>query len=173
MPQGSNNWYLLYCKASEETRAGQHLQNQGIEFFHPQRAVKKIRKGIRSVQLESLFPNYLFVKLDPSTANFNAIRSTRGVSQFVRFGLEYATVCDEMVDSLRLTLNPDKSAIDEQLLPKKGDVVTINQGIYQGLEAIYQTNDGLERAVLLIKMIEQQAKLSIDNKDFSLSCLNE
>jgi len=169
MPQGSHSWYLLYCKSNEETRAGLHLQNQGIEFFHPQRAVKKIRKGVRSVQLESLFPNYLFVKLDPSTANFNAIRSTRGVAQFVRFGTEYATVCDAMVDSLRLALAPEEHSIDERSLPKEGDVVTITQGIYQGLEAIYQTNDGLERSVLLIKMIEQQAKLSLDNKDFSIT----
>ncbi len=168
MPQGSHCWYLLYCKAKEETRAGQHLQNQGIEFFHPVKPVKKIRKGVRSIQLESLFPNYLFVKLDPNTANFNAIRSTRGVSQFVRFGLEYATVSDEMVDALRIVLEPENIDIDEKSLPKKGDVVVINQGIYQGLEAIYQTNDGLERSVLMLKMIEQQAKLSLDNKDLSL-----
>jgi len=169
MPQGSTSWYLLYCKANEETRAGQNLQNQGIEFFHPQQPVKKIRKGVRSIQLESLFPNYLFVKLDPLVANFNAIRSTRGVAQFVRFGLEYATVSNEIVDALRIELEPKENNVDEQSLPKSGDIVVINQGIYQGLEAIYQTSDGLERSVLLIKMIEQQAKLSLDNKDFSVA----
>ena len=168
MPQGKTSWYLLYCKSREEVRASQHLQNQGIEFFHPVKPVKKIRKGVRSIQLESLFPNYLFVKLNSQTANFNAIRSTRGVAQFVRFGHEYAQVSNEVIAALQTQLALEESDVDEQSLPKEGDTVTINQGIYQGLQAIYQSSDGLERSVLLIKMIEQQAKLSLNNKDFSL-----
>jgi len=168
MPQGPSSWYLLYCKAKEEHRAAQHLQNQGIESFHPVKPVKRIRKGVRSVQSESLFPNYLFVKLDPETANFNAVRSTRGVSQFVRFGHEFATVSDDFIITLQAQLPAVAQQADESSLPKRGDAVSINSGIYQGLEAIYQKNDGLERSVLLIKMIEQQAELSLGNKDFSL-----
>jgi hypothetical protein len=44
----------------------------------------------------------------------------------------------------------------------------IDQGIYQGLEAIYQATDGLERSVLLIKMLEQQATLVLNNTEFAL-----
>jgi transcriptional antiterminator RfaH len=31
--------------------------------------------------LKPLFPNYLFIQLDKQVANFNAIRSTRGIGR--------------------------------------------------------------------------------------------
>jgi len=167
MLQGNNCWYLLYCKVSEEKRAVQHLQNQGVESFYPVKSVAKVRKGVKSVKQEPLFPNYLFVSLNPKTANFNAIRSTRGVASFVRFGNAYATVASVFVERLQQQLAADSTVIDNETLPKTGDKVLINEGIYQGLDAIFQSDDGLERSVLLIKMIEQQAVLTIDNKHFT------
>jgi len=166
--QGNNSWYLLYCKSREEERAIQHLQNQGIESFYPTKSVKKIRKGIKSVKLEPLFPNYLFVSLNPETANFNAIRSTRGVASFIRFGNAYAVIAKNVIDRLQVELAKTNTDIDDALTPKDGDVVVINDGVYQGLEAIFKASDGLERSVLLIKLLEQQAELTIDNKTFTL-----
>ena len=168
MLQGNNCWYLLYCKAREEERAVQHLQNQGIESFYPVKSVEKIRKGVKSVKQEPLFPNYLFVSLDPEAANFNAIRSTRGVASFVRFGNTYTKVDDFIVSQLRLKLASTNKSIDDSELPKHGDNVVINEGTYKGLEAIFKASDGLERSILLIKLIEQQAELTIDNKNFKL-----
>jgi len=168
--QGNNSWYLLYCKSREEERAIQHLQNQGIESFYPTKAVKKIRKGVNSVKLEPLFPNYLFVSLNPETANFNAIRSTRGVASFIRFGNAYAVITENIVEMLQVELAKTNTDIDvsDDLTPRNGDLVIINDGVYQGLEAIFKASDGLERSVLLIKLLEQQAELTIDNKIFTL-----
>ena len=168
MPQETNDWYLLYCKTREEERAIEHLQNQGIESFYPTKAVKKIRKGIASVKHEPLFPNYLFVSLNPETANFNAIRSTRGVASFVRFGAIYSVVAHDVIQLMRQELKKVNSTVDETLCPKEGDIVIINDGVYNGLEAIFKASDGLERSILLIKLIEQQANLTIDNKQFTL-----
>lgn len=167
MLHGKNSWYLLYCKPREEERASQHLQNQGIKSFYPIKRVEKIRKGVKSVKHEPLFPNYLFVSLDPQTANFNAIRSTRGVASFVRFGKTYTQVSEYMIEIMHAERSGNEQIIDATSMPKRGDKVVINQGIYQGLEAIFKVNDGLERSVLLIKLIEQQAELTIDNKNFS------
>jgi len=168
MPQETNDWYLLYCKTREEERAIEHLQNQGIESFYPTKAVKKIRKGIASVKHEPLFPNYLFVSLNPETANFNAIRSTRGVASFVRFGAIYSVIAHDVIQLMRQKLKKVNSTVDETLCPKEGDIVIINDGVYNGLEAIFKASDGLERSILLIKLIEQQANLTIDNKQFTL-----
>lgn len=165
-------WFLLYCKPREEERGLQNLQNQGYDAFYPTIAVEKVRKGKRSVVNEVLFPSYLFVKLDPDTANFNAIRSTRGVASFVRFGHNHAQIPQQVVDRLKLYQKQctdfDSPITVAENLPKKGDKVIIDQGIYQGLEAIYQKSDGLERSVLLIKMLEQQASLVINNTEFAL-----
>ena len=168
MQERTNCWYLLYCKTREEDRAVQHLQNQGIHSFYPTKAVEKIRKGVKSVKLEPLFPNYLFVNLNPETANFNAIRSTRGVASFIRFGSAYAIIPNYIVELLEQNMIQLNTEVDSEQLPKEGDVVIINEGIYKGLEAIFSTSDGLERSVLLIKLIEQQALLTIENNKFIL-----
>ena len=168
MLQGNNCWYLLYCKPREEERAVQHLQNQGIESFYPVKNVEKIRKGVKSVKHEPLFPNYLFVSLDPDTANFNAVRSTRGVSSFIRFGKVYTQISDDIIQRLREKVTVNSTDVDISAMPKAGDSVVINDGVYQGLEAIFKVSDGLERSVLLIKLIEQQAELTIENKNFRL-----
>jgi len=163
------SWFLLYCKPREEARGLTNLQNQGIEAFYPTIAVAKVRKGLRNVKNEALFPNYLFVKLNPETANFNAIRSTRGIASFVRFGLNHAQVPATVIDSLKAQLAAMPMQVSTPKLPQTGDKVVIQQGIYQGLEAIYQASDGLERSILLIKMLEQQAKLVVNNNEFELT----
>lgn len=168
MTKDECSWFLLYCKPREEARGQTNLQNQGIEAFYPTISVEKVRKGVRSVKDEALFPNYLFVKLNPATANFNAIRSTRGIASFVRFGLEHAQVSLAVIDSLKAGINEMAAQLSATNLPKPGDKVMIDQGIYQGLEAIYQATDGLERSVLLIKMLEQQATLVLNNTEFAL-----
>ena len=168
MQERTNCWYLLYCKTREEDRAVQHLKNQGIHSFYPTKAVEKIRRGVKSVKLEPLFPNYLFVNLNPETANFNAIRSTRGVASFIRFGNAYAIIPNYIVELLEQDMIQLNAEVDSEQLPKEGDMVIINEGVYQGLEAIFSTSDGLERSVLLIKLIEQQALLTIENNKFIL-----
>lgn len=160
------SWFLLYCKPREEERGLKNLQNQGIEAFYPTVNVEKVRKGTRSAAIEALFPNYLFVKLNPDTANFNAIRSTRGIASFVQFGLEHAQVSQAVIDSLKACVEDMPTQVNA--LPTPGDKVIIAQGIYQGLDAIYQSTDGLERSVLLIKMLEQQATLILKNNEFAL-----
>ena len=166
MDQNKMSWFLLFCKAKEEQRALENLKNQGIEAFYPSRKVEKVRKGIRSIKNEALFPNYLFVKLDPKVANFNAIRSTRGVASFVKFGLSHAKVANSLIEKIQQFDDAQQLTVSDDSIIKPGEKVVVTQGIYQGLEAIYQNNVGLERSVLLIKLLEQEAKLELDNKDF-------
>jgi transcriptional antiterminator RfaH len=37
-----------------------------------------------------LFPGYLFIQLDEKLENWSPIRSTKGVQNFVKFGLNFA-----------------------------------------------------------------------------------
>lgn len=164
------SWYVLYCKHREELRASENLGGQGIDTFYPQINIEKLRGGRRSSKLEPLFPNYLFALLDPQKTNFNAVRSTRGVSHTVKFGAQLARVSDAFISQLR-ELNGDRAKSDNQpavdtTLPQPGEKVIISRGAFRGLEAIYQCADGLERSVLMVKMLEQHSELIIDNNDF-------
>ncbi|PKH07181.1 transcription/translation regulatory transformer protein RfaH [Moritella sp. Urea-trap-13] len=159
------DWYLLYCKGKEELRALTNLKNQGIDSFFPTMKVeRKVRNKLTSKEVV-IFPNYLFVEIDKETANFNSIRSTRGVIDFVKCGANYTKVPVALVAELKVKqLCRDKSA-DEVTEYNAGEQVIIQEGPFKGIEAIYQCKDGLERAVLLINLIHNVTTMSVANAE--------
>ena len=115
-----------------------------------------------------LFPGYLFVNVAGNKANFNALRSTRGVYDFVRFGGQLAQVNQALISQLQSNIASlqHAAAANSATNLHKGDIVTITDDPFNGLSAIYQTQDGLERSVLFIKLLEKQTKLTLKNTEF-------
>lgn len=157
-------WYLLYCKSGNETRAQANLENQGITSFFPLFNKEKLRKGKKRASQEPLFPNYLFVYLDVAEANFNAIRSTRGVIDFVKAGANYVRVPDNVIHSLQAS--QQNFSYTEQLF-QQGQELEVLRGPFAGLTGIFQCEDGLERSILMIRLLSSQQKVSVDNKDLN------
>ena len=58
-------WYLLYCKRGQLERAQEHLERQAVNCLMPTIELEKIVRGKRTTVSEPLFPNYLFIELDP------------------------------------------------------------------------------------------------------------
>ncbi|MEW6996629.1 transcription/translation regulatory transformer protein RfaH [Colwelliaceae bacterium BS250] len=159
------NWFLLTSKPREEQRAFDNLNNQGFDVFLPKVAKVKKRQGVKSVSLEPLFPNYLFINLDQSEANFNAIRSTRGVGSFVRFGLNHAILNESLVEQIRQNIEgSDNKSLNDLLTYQQGEKVQVTQGPFKGLDAIYKNKDGLERCILLIKMLGQENEVAVEHQ---------
>ena len=51
-------------------------------------------------------------------------------------------------------------------MPHSGDYVLITEGVFQGIKAIYQEPDGETRSILLLKILNNEVKKSVDNKEF-------
>ncbi|WP_019613763.1 transcription/translation regulatory transformer protein RfaH [Psychromonas ossibalaenae] len=162
----NKQWFVVYCKSREESRAQLHLQNQGIHSFFPKIRKEKIIRGKRSTVEEALFPSYLFIFVDQEYTNFSKIRSTRGINDFVKFGREIARVSEETIKRLENachSINDLKA--DTQSLFKSGDKVEIKSGSFKGLSAIFEAQDGLERSMLLLNILNQENKISFCNKE--------
>ena len=148
-------WYLLYTKPRKEKLALQHLQNQAYEVYLPLIQVERIRHGVRGLVEEVLFPRYLFVQLDEEgSQSWAQIRSTVGVSQLVKFGTRFAQVSQDLVVWVQEHVKVVK------LAPalKRGDVVTITEGSFKGMEAIFKTYDGEKRAFLLLNLLTKMTE---------------
>jgi transcriptional antiterminator RfaH len=148
-------WYLLYTKPRQEKLALQHLQNQAYEAYLPLVQVEKVRRGVRGLVEEALFPRYLFVKLDEAgSQSWAPIRSTVGVSQLVKFGSRFAQVGQDLV-----TWVQDHAKL-VKLAPefKQGDVVTIAEGPFRGMDVIFKTYDGEKRAILLLNLLTKMTE---------------
>src|SRR5688500_14687405 len=94
-------WYAVHCKPLQDVRAEAHLRNQSYEVFRPLVRLRR-RYGTRFRQaIESMFPGYLFVRLDDVLENWAPIRSTRGVCGLVRWGAHTPPVPEPVIDELR------------------------------------------------------------------------
>ncbi len=144
-----------------------HLENQGVECFYPEIELEKILRGKKQMVSEPLFPSYIFVYFDfEQGPTFTTIRSTRGVSDFIRFGLHPKVIDPTLIEELRL-FEPNEFATQTNL-PKKGTKIKIKSGQFAGIEAIYQESDGEKRSIMLVNMINKPVPMSIDNRDLQL-----
>ena len=164
----TKNWFVLTTKPKSEQRAVENLTSQGVEVYFPKVKQLKKRQGKKVVLEEALFPNYIFVKLNTNKDNFNAVRSTRGVGNFVRFGLKYAQVNDNVISQLKGDVEKlrEQTSLSSLTTLAKGQNLIITEGPFEGLCAIYYCKDGLERSVLLLHILGKENKVVIENDHF-------
>ena len=158
-----NHWYLIYTKPQQEKVALDNLTRQNYQCYLPLINKEKILCGKKILSKEPMFPRYLFVRLShDGQQNWSPIRSTIGVSHLVNFGGLAASVDDETMDNLR-------QKIDKAMVAKvfsEGDKVEILQGTFKGMEAIFNTYKGEERAMLFLNFMTKNLTAKFDLRDF-------
>ncbi len=155
------SWYALSTKVNAEQKALDNLEAQGFLCLLPQVPIEKLSRGKRLVSIEPLFPRYMFVSLCENS-NFQSVRNTRGVQDFVRFGSMPAVLDSSTVESIKKRCGMKK--LTSHALPKEHDRVEILSGPYRNLEAIFQCSDGEERSVVLLSLLQSHALLELENK---------
>jgi transcriptional antiterminator RfaH len=112
-----------------------------------------------------MFPRYLFVHLSDETDNWGPIRSTIGVANLVRFGMQAARVPDSLIE----IMNAREQDGVQALAPpdfKPGDQVRIVEGVMAGYEALFQARTGKERVVLLLQLAQDRtARIQVSAND--------
>ena len=110
---------------------------------------------------EPLFPRYLFIRLGQgdSAPSWAPIRSTKGVSRLVSFGVEPAKVADSLVEALRAQ-EASVQAEPERLF-KPGERVRLTEAPFAGIEGIYQMADGERRVMVLIELLSKQVRVRV------------
>ena len=157
VPSAVMTWYALQYKPAQGDRALQHLQNQDIACFYPKITVEKIKAGKRTEKLEPLFPGYLFVNLERTDPVWAKLRSTRGVLRVVGFANKPAGICDEVIQHIKESLD----SVVEQGGIKPGQAVQLNEGPFEGINAIFQAYDGEARAIVLINFMQKQQRVKV------------
>jgi transcriptional antiterminator RfaH len=158
-------WHVIYTKVKEEFRALDNLQNQGFEVFLPTCQVQKKSQGKVLLATEPLFSRYLFIRLSDVSGNWLPIRSTRGVSQLLRFGqsTEPVVIPDLIVECLKKRCSQEEPL--HQLF-EAGELLEITKGPFKGLlgffEKLQTLPDGMARALLLVEILGSAQKISLN-----------
>ena len=151
-----NKWYLIKTKPRQENIAVANLENQNYHVYCP---CAKINNKI-----VVLFPGYLFIYLDETLENWTPIRSTKGVLNFVRFGLNYAKISNKIIDFIKT--NELNTAIKAKNITdfKFGDSIQITEGVFKNCVAIFKSLKSDERVILLMTIMGQQQTINIKKK---------
>ena len=149
-------WYLVKTKPRMEEMAEINLKNQSIEYFLPRFTCGK-REG------KVIFPGYIFIK-PKTTDTFQSIRSTRGVSDFVRFEMAFANASDETIDDLKQVVDVMNDRMDQTNRHQKADEVFIKSGPFKGFNAIFEKYDKDKSAIVLINFIRHQQLVKIQSE---------
>ncbi len=158
-------WYLIYSKPQQERLALENLERQGYPSYLPLIRNRRRRKGRYASIIEPMFPRYLFVHLSDETDNWGPIRSTIGVANLVRFGMQAARVPDNLIEMMQ---GRDEEGVQALASPdiQPGDQVRIVEGVMAGYEAIYQAKTGKERVVLLLQLAQDRtARIQVSAHD--------
>ena len=146
-------WYLVKTKPRQENIAIKNLENQEYITYCP-------TVTINNKQVV-LFPGYIFIHLDKKTDNWLPIRSTKGVVNFVRFGLYFAQVPDNVIEFIKANKLISLEKLKNLDKFKPGDKVQITDGVFKNCVAIFKSFKSDERVILLMNILGQQQAINI------------
>jgi transcriptional antiterminator RfaH len=147
------NWYLIKTKPRQENVAIKNLENQEYSTYCPTVKIKNNNVV--------LFPGYIFIHLDKKQENWSPIRSTKGVLNFVRFGLNFAQAPDTVIEFLKANELINKEKLINLNKFKSGEKVRIIDGVFKNCVAIFKSSKSEERVILLMNLLGQQQTINI------------
>ena len=158
---GNKPWWVVQTKPQHEVQAMVHLEQQGITTYCPKFQQESIHQRQVRVRTTPLFPRYVFVLANElAQQQMHRIRSTVGVSQLIKVGEEPCTLDATVIKEI-MTKEASYLQNTERYF-RADDAVLITGGLYQGLEGVYQLDQGLERAVVLLNLLQHPTQLSIE-----------
>lgn len=154
------HWYLVHTKPRQEKYALQNLEQQGYQCYLPTLPSERLCQGSLTVADEPLFPRYLFIRLGrgDSAKSWSPIRSTKGVSRLVCFGIEPAKVEDGLIEFLR---EQEAAMREPERLFKSGERVQLTEGAFAGIEGVYQMADSERRVMVLIELLSKPVAVRV------------
>lgn len=156
-----NRWYAAYTKPRSEQVGALQIERQGYEVYLPMyKSLKRTLEGM-VVQRTAMFPRYVFFRPRHSGQSIAPIRSTRGISHIVRFGIEPATISAELVAAMRaFEIEREQTSASDLSALKAGRRVAVCAGPLKGLEGLVSATAGT-RITVLLDVLGSQTRVSV------------
>jgi transcription antitermination factor NusG len=163
MPSASSvNWFAVYVGARQEKSVGEQFRLRQIEAFLPlYKTVHRWKNGCKMNLELPLFPNYLFVRVDPR----ERLRVVRvpGVLSMVCCGREPVPVPQAVIESLRSAIALGQIEPHPYLVV--GQRVRIKSGVLAGMEGVLVRKKENLRVVLSLDQIMQSAAVEVEGSE--------
>lgn len=157
--QIGKRWYVVVTKPRNEEMAQYHLHSREIEVFYPKLFLPVSNRSGRHVV--SLFPNYLFVRIDASSSQYSQVVWCRGVRKIVNFGGIPSPLESNVVEFMQDQADQNGLIMARSNL-RVGDEVQIAKGPFKGLIGIIQEPpDTKSRVRVLMAILSRHVQVEI------------
>lgn len=145
-------WYLVHTKPQKERWVADQLSAIVADVFLPLLKARAPRWGRMAQSVGPLFPCYLFACFDLQERYFD-VKYLQGVRGLVSAGKEALAVPPRIVEEIRRRTVNGVIQIEPKPL-SRGERVTVVDGPFRGLEAIFERYlSGSERVAILLNTI--------------------
>jgi transcriptional antiterminator RfaH len=156
-------WFALYTNPHKEYLVQGLLRDKRVEVYLPEAPVVVRRRDRR--EKKPFFPHYLFARLDLNDDRMAEVRWMPGVRHIVSAGEQPVPVPDEVVSYIRHRL-ATLVRIEPEGPFKKGDLVHIVHGPFEGLDAVFDQRLSPERRVrVLLDLMGRLVATELDLDD--------
>ena len=158
-------WVLIYTKAKQEIKANENLQRQGFKTFLP--LISPSNKNNEFKSPVPVFPRYLFAQINLELDNWTSIKSSYGVNHIVMFSEKFTSIPDNIIELIQDKLNEEGIHKEDILVVdyQKGDQITIKEGGFAGIDAIFLSKKSKDRVRLLLKLLNTSVEAEITKSD--------
>ena len=158
-------WYVAHTKVKQEQVASENLARQGYAVYLPRMKVLKrnCKHRRQEMQLEPLFPRYLFFQPGSADHSIAPVRSTLGVTTIVRFGQTLAVLRHEALKSIRdFEIRQNDAGLEEISPFRNGESVLVVDGPLAGMEGLV-SSISQERIVVLMHLLGHDARVTLSH----------
>jgi transcriptional antiterminator RfaH len=161
--EGCITWCVAHTQPLKESVAQKNLLDQGYDVYMPR--FKKTVRHARKVEerLMPLFPRYIFVGIDFSSALWRNINGTRGVSYVVMAGENTPSkVPVSIIHELK------SQEVSEGVVPlssiitfSKGEKIRVIEGVFADHMAVFESMDDKSRVQVLLTFMGREMKMAL------------
>ncbi len=153
-------WFVVQTNPKEEEIACIVLRQSKIEVYQPwmQKYVFHARK--KTLKRYPLFPNYIFVQVEPNEEELHKIRWCRGVRRILLDNYQPIPIDAEFIVSLHSLEEEESGIIKKPVDFMPGDVVRVKSGPMKDLYGVFEAWGSDEgRVRILVEMVNNRAKV--------------
>lgn len=160
-------WYVAHLKPKQEVRVLSHLRLRApeVEDYTPRIEIVRRRRGLRLAQIEPMFPNYMFLKMDASPQTWDVVRWTPGVRRILGDDKQPLPVPDEMVEVIRERAEP-LGFVRVGTNWQTGRPFRVLSGPLAGLEGIFERHTSRAgRVRVLLHLLGRDTPVEVEEID--------
>jgi transcription antitermination factor NusG len=142
-----SNWHVVYTMPKSERKVASAIAELGMEPYLPLHNVVRQWSDRKKKLLVPLFPNYVFVKVNPEKRGY--LYSIRELVRFVSIEKKPVVVREKEITTLKQVLSGDLDVANEVYF-QQGMKVRVMVGQFSGLEGIVTKVNGNTRLTVKI-----------------------